>query len=106
VIVLIFNLVIALLCLGAAVFFWRLRCILVKVNRFMTRAEQRSQRFLAQAPHRLFAGQAKTAQLRQQLRQLARYQQVLELLRQSLQIWRWSQSSRYPHSRRLTGRKL
>jgi hypothetical protein len=106
VIVLIFNLVIALLCLGAAALFWRLRCIFVKVNRFITRAEQRTQRFLAQAPHRLLAGKAKTAQLRQQLQQLARYQQVLELLSQSLHIWRWSQRGRNLPSRGLTGRKL
>lgn len=105
-IVLVFNLVIALLCLGAAVFFWRLRCIFVKVNRLMTRVEQRSQHFLAKAPHRLLTGQAKTAQLRQQLRQLARYQQVLELLSQSLHIWRWSQRARNLPSRGLTGRKL
>jgi hypothetical protein len=100
VIVLSLNLAIALLCLIVAAMFWRLRLIFAKVNRFMTRAEQRTQRFLERAPFKLLAGQAKTNQLRQQLHQLAKYQQILELLSQSLHIWQWSQR------RRLTSRKL
>lgn len=93
-IVLILNLGLALLCLLMAVTLWRLQRTFTKVNRFIMRAEQRTQRVLAKAPHKILAGQTRTGNLRLQLQQLARYQQVLDLLNQSLKIWRWRRPSR------------
>jgi hypothetical protein len=81
----------ALMCLVAAFTFWRWRFALQRINRFMIQAERHSQTYLGQVPHQLLAGQAKIDLLQGQLRQLARYQQVLELLDQSLKIWRWRQ---------------
>jgi hypothetical protein len=88
------NLGLALLCLLMAVILWRLQRTLAKVNRFIIRAEQRTQRVLAKAPRKILAGQARTGNLRLQLQQLARYQQILDLLNQSLKIWRWRRPSR------------
>jgi hypothetical protein len=93
-IILILNLGLALLCLLMAVILWRLQRTLAKVNRFIIRAEQRTQRVLAKAPRKILAGQARTGNLRLQLQQLARYQQILDLLNQSLKIWRWRRPSR------------
>jgi hypothetical protein len=82
--VIVFNCIVALLCLVVAWQFWKLRRKLAKATRILERAERGTQRVLSRAPSAILKGQTGTQSLRQNLQalepKLARLQQIQKLL--------------------------
>ncbi|HEY9645386.1 MAG TPA: hypothetical protein V6C88_03400 [Chroococcidiopsis sp.] len=85
------NTIIAILCLAAAVWVWRLRRVLGKVADALTLYERNTHRVLDGAPAYILSGQRSTSHLRQQIqqldRQLATVRRVTEILSLIRLLW-------------------
>lgn len=106
-VVLVFNGVVALLCLYTAWKVWRLRSTLANIADVLAVAERSTYRVLHNAPHAISKRQIGTYQLRQNYRlltlQLQQVQQILALLGWGQLAWqryRRTQPSRQSHSPR------
>lgn len=90
--VLIFNLLLAALCLGVAWQVWTLRRTLAHVADVLTSAEQKTRRVLQRAPNSIRRGQLNIYELRQQVQQLEpqlqQLQRVSGLLQLGQLLWR------------------
>lgn len=101
--VLLFNFLLATLCLVAAWQVWTLRRTLARVADVLTSAEQKTHQVLQGAPNSISRGQIGIYELRQQVQQLEpqllQLQRVAELLQLGQLLWRQI-SSQIPSQRR------
>lgn len=84
--VIIFNVLLALLCLGVAWQIWRLRRILSRVANTLSTAERRTHSVLHSAPRFILKGQTGSQALRLRYQQL---EKQLQQVQQVLGICRW-----------------
>lgn len=102
--VLLFNFLLAALCLITAWQVWRLRRSLARVADALTLAEQKTHRVLQGAPSSIARGQLGIYELRQQVQQLEpqlqQLQRVVGLLQLGQSLWRQrsNQRSNQPRS--------